>query len=202
MWLLWYNRNKLKHGDKGYSLNELVFKASNQARCFEQDESKFLSSMRFIYISEFEWRLPPVGFLKINCDASWIQGRGGAIGVVARDNSGNIMAVRASSRPDIHSSRLCEGIGLLESFKLADQLKADRVIFEMDCAEVVQWFNICPDDWFKEGLVFVHRHIEWKIVLIRREANFVADRLAKHALDQNWCWTRLDCCPRLDCVSS
>ncbi|KAL9670839.1 hypothetical protein QQ045_008398 [Rhodiola kirilowii] len=164
--------------------------------------------MRFLYTSEFEWRKPPVGFLKINCDVAWKQGRGGGIGVVARDNCCNILAVRASRNPGILSSVFCESIGLLESFKLAVQLKANRVIFELDCTDVVKWFNICPNatvaqkDWFKEALAIFHRHMEWKIVLIRREANIVADRLAKLALDQNWCWTRLDCCPRLNFLSS
>ncbi|CAM8999449.1 unnamed protein product [Rhodiola kirilowii] len=208
LWLIWYNRNKLKHGDNAFSLNELVFKAKNLSRCFEQYVSKPLSSMRFLYTSEFEWRKPPVGFLKINCDASWKQGRGGGIGVVVRDNCCNILAVRASRNPDLLSSVFCESLGLLESFKLAVQLKANRVIFEMDCADVVKWINICPnaivaqEDWFQEALAILHRHMEWKIVLIRREANIGADRLAKHALDQNWCWTRLDCCPRLNFLSS
>ncbi|CAM8968971.1 unnamed protein product [Rhodiola kirilowii] len=208
LWFLWYNRNKLKHGESSYSLNELVFKATSISRSFEQLECKFLSSMRFLYISEFDWKKPPAGFIKINSDASWKDAREASIGIVARDSDGKILAVRAIQRTSIQSSNTCEGMGLLECFRLAECLKADRVIFESDCAEAVQWINICPNpcvaqqDWFKESLHLLHRHMEWKVFLIRREANIVADHLAKRVTNQNWCWTRLDCCPHLPCFSS
>ncbi|CAM8980230.1 unnamed protein product [Rhodiola kirilowii] len=208
LWMLWFNRNKLKHGESDLSLNDLVYKATKLSRSFAQNEPKYLSSMRFSYISDFEWKAPPTGFIKINCDASVRDSVGGGIGIIARDNKCKILAVRAIKRPDIHSSSVCEGIGLVESFILADKLKADKVIFESDCAEVVKWFNICPDiclaqeDWIKTGMQFLHRRLEWKIVLIRREANIVADQLANHVMNYNWSWTRLDCCPRLHFLSS
>ncbi|CAM8953034.1 unnamed protein product [Rhodiola kirilowii] len=110
--LLWYNRTKLKHGESGYILNELVYRATNQSRSFEQIESKYMSSMRLLYNSEFEWRKPPAGFIKINC-----------IGIVVRDSDCNTLAVRAIKRADIHSSVICEGLGLLESFKMAEKPK-------------------------------------------------------------------------------
>ncbi|KAL9680101.1 hypothetical protein QQ045_017978 [Rhodiola kirilowii] len=208
MWMLWFNRNKLKHGESGYSPNDLVYKATNLSRSFAQNESKFLSSMRFLYISEFDWKAPPAGFIKINCDAAMRERVGGGIGIIAKDSNCKTLAVRAIKRADIHNSAACEGIGLLESFKLADDLKVDRVIFESDCAEIVKCFNIRPDsrvaqeDWFKTGMQFLYRYLEWKFVLIRREANVVADLLAKRVMDYNWCWTTLDCCPRLPYLSS
>ncbi|KAL9674958.1 hypothetical protein QQ045_003157 [Rhodiola kirilowii] len=208
LWLIWHNRNKLKHGDKGYTLSELVHKATTQTKTFEQYESKFLSSMRFLYSSEFVWKRPHVEFIKMNCDASWNYNLGGGIGITARDIEGAVLGVRATKGMVVNSSAACEGMGLLESFKMAEQINADKVIFETDCADVVKWFNICPDDsmareeWFKDNIQFLQRHTEWKIFLIRREANFVADQLAKLASVHNWFWTRLDCCPRLECLSS
>ncbi|KAL9680378.1 hypothetical protein QQ045_018257 [Rhodiola kirilowii] len=208
LWMMWYNRNKLKHGENGYSLNELVYIITNQSRSFEQNDSKFMSSMRFLFNSEFEWRILPAGFIKINCDAAMRDSRGGGIGIVARDSNGVILAVSSRKRADIHSSAICEGIGLLESFRLAENLRAEKVIFESDCAEAVRWLNICPyyrvaqEDWFKRSVHILHRHMDWKVVLIRREVNVVADLLAKRVMDLNWCWTRLDCCPRLSFLSS
>ncbi|CAM8918528.1 unnamed protein product [Rhodiola kirilowii] len=208
LWLIWYKRNKRKHGDSDYNLQEIVYKAKNLSITFEQYESKFSSSLRYLYSSDFDWRKPPAGYIKINCDASWKDLWGGGIGIVARDSSGNVLAVRALKGVNIHSSVACEGSGLLESFKLAEKLNADKVIFESDCADIVKWINICPDDkaaqedWFKASLQMLHHHKEWKVFLIRREANVVADQLAKRVIDQNWCWTRLDCCPRLICFSS
>ncbi|KAL9660946.1 hypothetical protein QQ045_025765 [Rhodiola kirilowii] len=96
---------------------------------FEQYESKHQSSMRFLYIPDFEWKKPPTGFIKFNCDASWKDSEGGGIGIVARDSGGNIVAVRAIKGVGIHGSVACEGLGLLESFSLAAILKAERVIF-------------------------------------------------------------------------
>ncbi|KAL9688681.1 hypothetical protein QQ045_033104 [Rhodiola kirilowii] len=198
----------MKHEDSRTSLYEIVFKATNLARTFEQYESKHLSSMRFLYSSDFVWNKPAAGFIKLNCDASWKASMGGGIGIVARDSGGNILAVRAIKGVNIHNSVECEGVGLLESFRMAEELKADRVIFESDCADIVKWINIFPDDkiahveWFKESKKFLLQHMEWKVLLIRREANVVADLLAKRVIDLNWCWTRLDCCPRLNYFSS
>ncbi|KAL9670549.1 hypothetical protein QQ045_008102 [Rhodiola kirilowii] len=104
LWLLWYNRNKLKHGESGYSLNEITCKAISQSR-----------------------------------------GVGGGIGIIVRDSECNILAVKAIRRPDCPSSVTCEGLGIMESFRMAENLKADKVIFETDCAQVVTWLNICPD---------------------------------------------------------
>ncbi|KAL9666523.1 hypothetical protein QQ045_000857 [Rhodiola kirilowii] len=190
LWLIWFNRNKRKHGDNGYSLHELIYKAKNLSRSFNQCDSKFQSSMKFLYLPEFVWTNPPVGTIKINCDASWEASRGGGIGIIARDCSGIILAVRALRGVGIHSSAVCEGIGLLESFKLAESLNAERVIFETDCADIVQWINICPDvlianeHWFKASSQMLHHHLDWKVFLIRREANVVADQLAKPLLLQ------------------
>ncbi|KAL9687493.1 hypothetical protein QQ045_031896 [Rhodiola kirilowii] len=152
--------------ETGYALSDLVYRAKNHTRMFEQYESKFLSSMRFLYNSDFVWKRPPVGFIKMNCDASWKQNFGGGIGIVARDSEGSILGVRAIKGVDSNNSAVCEGMALRESFRMAEQIKADKVIFETDCAEVVKWFNICPDhsiakdDWFKESLQALERHME------------------------------------------
>ncbi|KAL9678589.1 hypothetical protein QQ045_016436 [Rhodiola kirilowii] len=136
--------NKLKHGEDGYSINDLVFKSTNLSRSFEQNDSKHLSSMRFLYSSDFEWKKPPADFIKINCDASVKKDVGGGIGIIVRDSDCNIMAIRAIKKGYIHCSFTCEGLGQMESLMMAEKLKAKRVIFESDCAEVVKWFNICP----------------------------------------------------------
>ncbi|KAL9680211.1 hypothetical protein QQ045_018089 [Rhodiola kirilowii] len=84
LWLIWYNRNKLKHEDKGYTVSELVYKATIHTRTFEQYESKFLSSMRFLYNSDFAWKRPPAGFIKMNSYAAWKHNLGGSIGILQR----------------------------------------------------------------------------------------------------------------------
>ncbi|KAL9663716.1 hypothetical protein QQ045_019107 [Rhodiola kirilowii] len=126
LWLQWHNRNKLKHGEDGYSINDLVFKSTNLSRSFEQNDSKHLSSMRFLYSSDFEWKKPPAGFIKINCDASVKKDVGGGIGIIVRDSDCNIMAIRAIKKVDIHCSFTCEGLGLMESLMMAEKLKAKK----------------------------------------------------------------------------
>ncbi|KAL9667266.1 hypothetical protein QQ045_001617 [Rhodiola kirilowii] len=154
LWMIWFKRNKRKHEDSEFSVNDLVFKAFNLSRSFEQYNSKYLSSLRFLFSSEFGWKKPPVGFLKVNNDAAWKDSEGGGIGIIVRDNEGITIAVRSIKAVNIHNSVSCEGLGLLESFKLAEKLGADKVIFESDCADVVKWLNICPDDniLMKSGL--------------------------------------------------
>ncbi|KAL9682989.1 hypothetical protein QQ045_014801 [Rhodiola kirilowii] len=181
LWLIWYNRNKLKHGDKGYSLSDLVYKATNLARTYEQHSSRYLNSLRFMYNSGFGWKRPPVGFVKINCDASWKHDLGGGNGIVAEDSERCILGVQIIKSMNVSNSAVCEGLGLLESLKMAEQIKADKVIFETDCAEVVKWFNICLDHnivkekWFTDSLHILHRHMDWRIFLIRREVVLIGD---------------------------
>ncbi|CAM8982876.1 unnamed protein product [Rhodiola kirilowii] len=208
LWFIWYNRNKRKHEGCDLSLHEVIYKVNNLARSFEQHNSKFSSSMRFLYCSDLYWKKPPVGFIKFNSDASWKESSGGGVGIVASDSGGSILAVKAIKCVGIMNSVSCEGIGLLESLRIAENLKADKAIFETDCSNIVNWINISPDEkviheeWFKESTHILHRHVNWKVFLIRREANVVADHLAKRVIDHNWSWTRLDCCPRLSCLSS
>ncbi|KAL9690014.1 hypothetical protein QQ045_010407 [Rhodiola kirilowii] len=180
LWMIWFKRNKRKHEDIYDTFLALNLVGKNHL----------------------------LVFLKVNSDAAWKDSEGGGIGIIVRDNEGITIAVRSIKAVITHNSVSCEGLGLLESFKLAEKLGADKVIFESDCADVVKWLNICPDDniaheeWFTKSLQILHRHLEWKVFLIRREANVVTDQLAKRAMEFNWCWTRLDCCPRMSFLSS
>ncbi|KAL9664431.1 hypothetical protein QQ045_019831 [Rhodiola kirilowii] len=82
--------------------------------------------MMFLYNSEFEWKRPPSGFIKMNCDASWKHNLGGGIGIVAKDSEGDGLGVRAIKGMNVSSSPVSEGMGLLESFIMAEQINADK----------------------------------------------------------------------------
>ncbi|KAL9673493.1 hypothetical protein QQ045_029752 [Rhodiola kirilowii] len=122
----------------------------------------------------------------------WKQDSGGGIGVVVKNSEGCVVGVRAIKGMQVSSSSVCEGAALLESLRMSDIIKAHKIIFETDCAEVVKLLNICPDPtianekWFLACSHLLNQHKEWKLFLIRREANFVADQLEKLVTEQDW----------------
>lgn len=79
------------------------------------------------------WTAPPKGSHKINCDGSLdIHSSSGGIGVVARDSNGLVSAVRASFLLKCHNMLYLKSLARLAGMYLAEDLKLDNVIFEVD----------------------------------------------------------------------
>ncbi|KAL9664245.1 hypothetical protein QQ045_019644 [Rhodiola kirilowii] len=151
-----------------------------------------------------EWSRPPQQFVKINCDASVSpQFDRCAIAVWARDHVGHTLAARGVTIPSCQTIAEAEGRALNLGMGLAKELQLPRVIFESDCAEVVNSVNkkLNPSHWDQQWFINCCRYLKceynWKTHLIRREANGLADALARKCRSQGWSWTRLDAIPRL-----
>ncbi|KAL9676294.1 hypothetical protein QQ045_004507 [Rhodiola kirilowii] len=108
--------------------------------------------------SEFEWNKPPIGFIKLNCDATWDEdAKAGGLDTIARDSDGLIMGIRALTMYHCHSSWECKGLALLEALRMGEQLKANKIIIESDCYKVVHSLNVKADEevglsmWYKDS---------------------------------------------------
>ncbi|KAL9664471.1 hypothetical protein QQ045_019873 [Rhodiola kirilowii] len=150
--------------------------------------------------SDFEWKPPPTGVIKVNCDASWDKETNiGSVGVIVRDHDGIVIGVRAINRIECVRSVDCEGIGIQEGFKLCNELGIQKMLLESDFVEVVMglkcrnmdsstssnWYKVCPFE--------LDHNDQWNVILVRREA----DAVARYARLKNWSWTRTDACPRV-----
>ncbi|KAL9690888.1 hypothetical protein QQ045_011300 [Rhodiola kirilowii] len=206
MWYMWYCRNQKKHGGDHTSPRL----ASQRICCLTTEFTKARKGIRNdpYNWSDFEWKPPRRNTIKINCDASWLaQTCFGSVGVIARNHEGLILAVRAIS--PTHCARCVdsEGLAVAEACKLGMELKANSVVIESDCAEVVNAINRrnnqeCSNkEWYQLCIKTLEQHDSWNIFLIRREANAAADAIAKHAFANHWSWGRLDACPVLSKAS-
>ncbi|KAL9668767.1 hypothetical protein QQ045_006307 [Rhodiola kirilowii] len=125
----------------------------------------------------------------------------GGIGVVLRDHTGVVLGINALHVNHVNSIEDAEGTALWEGMKLAESLKLEKVIFEVDNKEVTMAVNYCvkegvwTSDWLIASSRFLESHREWKVVLVRREANMAADTIAKKANMEEWCWRKLDSLP-------
>ncbi|KAF8650478.1 hypothetical protein HU200_063843 [Digitaria exilis] len=114
------------------------------------------------------WMAPPAGWCKINVDGSFVESTGDAgVGVVARDSAGKVVFTAWRVLFRCASAAEAEARACVEGFRLASQWKPDRVIIESDCARITQAIQ--------------HGELEWKISLVRRDCNSVANDLAQLA---------------------
>ncbi|KAL9664525.1 hypothetical protein QQ045_019929 [Rhodiola kirilowii] len=200
-WYIWFVRNRVSHG----GLWETPISAAARIKILVsqfRSHTKDLSLLPFV--DDFDWHPPPPGTVKINIDGSWnFDSKVGGVAAVARDHSGLFMCVRMNYFTSLRSASECEGLTLWEGFALAHDMQLPKVIIETDCLDVFKTLHY--------GSHFLEPHTRWyfkcvrrlhlihnNVVLIRREANGVADHFAKEARFHKWRWTKLDCCPCTD----
>ncbi|KAL9662612.1 hypothetical protein QQ045_027445 [Rhodiola kirilowii] len=193
-------RNKVKHGDNCSTPAEAVARILSLAAEFRKASKDATNS--HLCFSDFEWKPPARGTVKINCDASWDDAlKIGSVGAIARDHAGSILGVRAAHSVQCLNSFDCEGTGVLEGLRLGKALQANRIILESDCAELVSCLNHHRStigskfDWFKKCIQELDDNPVWSVFLIKREDKIVAYQLAKRARLYRWSWNRLDACP-------
>ncbi|CAM8915895.1 unnamed protein product [Rhodiola kirilowii] len=202
LWFIWYNCNRVKHGATMVWATDAAMRITNLANQFYFYNSSLNINAANMLFSDFEWRKPPRGYLKINCDAAWDgQSKKGAIAAIARDSEGIVHGVRALSLEHCNSSEDCEGLSISEALKLGANIGNDKVIIESDCSKVVHDLNVKADtvtrskDWFFSCWDLLNHHKDWQVFFVRREANVAADHIAKFAHRLGWSWTDLDSCP-------
>ncbi|KAL9671170.1 hypothetical protein QQ045_008736 [Rhodiola kirilowii] len=151
------------------------------------------------------WQKPVGNVVKINCDGAWSEEfRTGGVGIVARDSSGCVIGITARFLHQSHSAAQCEGIALMEGLTLARNLHLQNVVFETDNINLAMALNFGANNevsrahWFQNMSEILLRNRSWHIVFARREANVVADLLARKAHTEMWDWHKLDAIPLLN----
>ncbi|KAL9687052.1 hypothetical protein QQ045_031448 [Rhodiola kirilowii] len=84
LWYIWSMGNKVKHVNVMIALRDavsLIIALANEYYRYYID-----NAIHHFQCSDFMWKPPPIGFIKLNCDASWSEStKSGSIAVVARD---------------------------------------------------------------------------------------------------------------------
>ncbi|XP_004309283.1 PREDICTED: putative ribonuclease H protein At1g65750-like [Fragaria vesca subsp. vesca] len=143
------------------------------------------------------WSVPASGWLKCNCDGSFLANtHHGGSGVILRNEHGIFQAGASRAYVQLTSPFHAELNALLDGMRLAECLHHDRVIFETDCLMLTQALQQQDVDLSSLGDTIVDvkeimsRHVDFRVAHIYCEANRVAHVLANHALhsseSQSW----------------
>lgn len=99
-----------------------------------------------------KWSKPPCGFLKINFDAAWSSNKAG-VGFIARDTKGFMHGGGMFLMQDVASAAWAEAECFLRSLEWARRKILSRVIFEGDCAAIINRITNKREDIIAMGFL-------------------------------------------------
>lgn len=137
--------------------------------------------------SQGKWQAPPEGWIKVNVDGSFVTETGNAgVGVVARNALGQVVFTAWKVLFRCADAAEAEAWPCVEGIRFASQWAFGPVIVESDCARIV---HALQRDMDRSDIGFIVSEakeltkllVEWKVVLVKRECNAVANSLARLA---------------------
>ncbi|XP_026429833.1 uncharacterized protein LOC113326296 [Papaver somniferum] len=140
-----------------------------------------------------KWKPPDDDFVKFNFNASFKHDTlQGGIGLIVRNCAGNCLGVQGKffnggMKRGVEVEELkCKA--MIAAANLAIAKDFNNIIFESDCEALIKSINelISYVHWMNQSLVLDIRFLlskisRWKCISIKREANGLADKLAKMA---------------------
>lgn len=144
-----------------------------------------------------KWCAPPAGCLKANWDVA-IDREAGRVGmgVVVRDCEGRVKAAKSLTKLGNIDPTMGEAMAAFQAVSLCQALGVPTLILEGDALRVVNALNSKDIDYSKMGhIVEDTRQLlqsipQWSCCYVKRDANYVAHTLAKHAtcqiIDRTW----------------
>ncbi|KAK6164642.1 hypothetical protein DH2020_001506 [Rehmannia glutinosa] len=137
------------------------------------------------------WTPPPLGSIKINCDASIIKGTGTGVGAVIRDHRGEVIKTIYKLMSTEYEVDIAEAIACREGLTLAKHLGLKSVVLETDswtihhklrhnAHDLSYLGNILQD--IKMILVYFD---SFSSSFVKRSGNTVAHNLARLAFSLN-----------------
>jgi hypothetical protein len=143
-------------------------------------------------VSSLSWNPPNVDIVKVNWDAAVDKHKNiMGVGIIARDNSGVVIAAQCAVQKFILDPSVAEAIGAKMGAELGRALGLYSIFLEGDASVVVSALNREEEEFSKMGSIITEtRKIlmefpSWKVGVVRRCCNNVAHLLAKLAVSQN-----------------
>lgn len=126
--------------------------------------------------------------MKINVDASFCyENMTGGMGAIARDDRGEFIAAASWFIPHVASAESAEMMAIRNGFYLASRIGCSSFQIESDCSNAVQAFNLEDYSGQDSAIVLEGKEMgldfaQYEIIACLREANDVADSIAKFSL--------------------
>ncbi|XP_012853800.1 PREDICTED: uncharacterized protein LOC105973324 [Erythranthe guttata] len=183
MWKGWETRNKVVHGETGLKSERMVDWSRDYLHAFCQ--ALLPSATRIEATHQSQWKAPPIGSIKINCDVGFPSGKNFyTVAAVARDSEGNCLrwGIRSlEGRPRVEDG---EAFVVLHALRMAQLQGWSSIIIEGDCLEVINTFKdgILTLNSFgsfvEEGLIIARLFSHCVFQFVKRSGNLLAHRLA------------------------
>lgn len=213
LWRAWHLRNDIIHGKGEESVQSSVrflisYRESLQIakagspesgdrkgkkKLFEDDRQKELRKQASRSSTEnAKWSPPPMGWVKINSDASFCISSGKAsAGIVIRDDRGQVLLTSWKVVSNCTTAMEAEAVACLEEVRLAVEWVRLPARLEADCSMLIDALtSLAPTRASWTGVLQDIRGVgallpEVVFDKVKREANSVAHSLAKLAVANN-----------------
>lgn len=118
------------------------------------------------------------------------------------DSDNIVLGVKAACKEGFYFDFEVEGASLMLALQWAHSENWESCIFEIDNVEAYNTLYkgcntiLIRKSWIKDCDTILSEHVNWRISLICREANFKADTLERKASMETWCWNLPFAIPR------
>jgi hypothetical protein len=117
--------------------------ATDQVKAFSKAEEMINTKrQRSSNMCVMPWKKPPMGFVKLNWDASVDRkGKKMGIGLIVRDHAGGVVAMACETKDHIQDLAIVEAIAARRDVELSAELGIRRLLLEGDALKIVQALN-------------------------------------------------------------
>lgn len=135
--LLWMNRNLIAHRLPSLNLQDLLTKvqASSEAH-WKIQQIKYITAGK---LTNQKWNKPPPGWLKVNTDASFIEGKASSAQII-RNSSGSIILAHTKTHVCM-DSLVAEAVAIKKACYFLDRAKIEEAIIESDCLNAIYFIT-------------------------------------------------------------
>lgn len=141
-WSIWCRRNKWVWDKINLSVFGVRALAMNLLADWNRAKEKSIKHLHQQSAGKQHWGKPPVGWIKVNVDASWRRGDDFiGVGCVMRDDWGKFLQARSSRIRGKMQPKMAEALSLREALSWTIQWRTKKCIFECDAKLVVDAVN-------------------------------------------------------------
>ncbi|XP_074314149.1 uncharacterized protein LOC141649356 [Silene latifolia] len=145
-WAIWEHRNKVIFDAKEVDPMVIIRRVGDVVAELEGSEHEVRRGRRrredCMGAEEGRgWRPPPMGCVKINTDAGVSEGVGVSLGLVYRDDRGEVLWGVSVVQDQVWEPHVAEAVAVLEGVKEAKRLGYKDIVMESDCAQVIEALN-------------------------------------------------------------
>ncbi|OUZ99522.1 hypothetical protein BVC80_531g21 [Macleaya cordata] len=187
-WMIWKARCKRVFEAVDPNALNIIFAALNYIQLYSTDKPTVAPNTQLNIVRT--WSPPPVGFFKINFDASYIINNDHiGIGLVLRDYMGVCRGCKMIPSSSL-SAEEAEGMAALEAVKWAEALQLQQVYFEGDAKTIINYLSAstiarqigwCTKGHLDDIQALTLSFTSVSFYYVPRDVNSVADALASRA---------------------